>query len=133
MGNCPLRNAHDIADAMDNFSNISPDAQISCFRFGWMNPWWAAELADGNRPEFKFTEALTARSQDLPPLYCPSGALWVADAKALKKNRSFYGRRSIFHPMPWISAIDIDDTEDLQMALACQMLLDMRRDEAGRG
>jgi CMP-N-acetylneuraminic acid synthetase len=132
MGNCPLRNQQDIADAMDNFFKVLPDSQISCFRFGWMNPWWAAELADGGFPEFKFTQALTARSQDLPPLYCPSGAFWVANARALKMHRSFYGGRSIFHPMPWMSAMDIDDAEDLEMALACQLLLQSRRAETDR-
>lgn len=129
MGNCPLRHQVDIVDAMDNFARVQPDAQISCFRYGWMNPWWAAELGDDNRPFFKFTDTLTARSQDLPPLFCPSGALWVASVEALKKYKSFYGGRSIFHTMSWMSAMDIDDVEDLEMALACQVLRSSRHDK----
>ena len=130
MANCPLRGAAEIVDALDHFATVKPDAQISCFRYGWMNPWWAAELGDGGQPSFKFPEALKARSQDLPPLYCPTGALWIAQTTAFKTNRSFYGGNSIFHPMPWMSAMDIDDYEDLEMALACREILHSRRNRA---
>lgn len=122
MANCPLRDQHDIAKAVNNFSQRQADAQISCFRFGWMNPWWAVELNETQRPKQIFPEAIKKRSQDLPPLFCPTGAIWIGKTDNLKKNKTFYSGDYIFHPINWISALDIDDAEDLEMAKACFLL-----------
>lgn len=119
MANCPLRTAADIRSSIDHFAHVRAPVQISCFRFGWMNPWWAARLDAGGRPDYLFPEARTARSQDLPPLYCPSGALWVAQRDALLSSRSFYTAGHVLHPLDWMSAMDIDDEDDLAMARAC--------------
>jgi len=119
MANCPLRDAKDITAAVQNFKNRGAESQISSFRFGWMNPWWAAKLDAQDRPDYLFPEARIARSQDLPPLYCPSGAIWVARASALKSVKSFYVPSHIFHELNWMSAMDIDVAEDLEMAKAC--------------
>lgn len=119
MANCPLRDAEDITAAAQNFIDRGAESQISCFRFGWMNPWWAAKLDEQGTPDYLFPEARVARSQDLPPLYCPSGAIWMARAPALKSAKTFYVPSHIFHALSWISAMDIDDAEDLEMAKAC--------------
>ena len=44
MANCPLRTSQHICDAMNSFSLGNASSQISCFKFGWMNPWWAAKM-----------------------------------------------------------------------------------------
>jgi CMP-N-acetylneuraminic acid synthetase len=119
MANCPLRNAEDITTSVQNFIDSGADSQLSCFRFGWMNPWWALKLDEHGSPQFIFPEAMTSRSQDLPPLYCPSGALWMALSPVLKANKTFYAPNHIFCQLSWVSAMDIDDAEDLQMAKAC--------------
>lgn len=122
MANCPLRNAEDISASVQNFIDRDAVAQLSCFRFGWMNPWWAAKLDAHGTPEFLFPQAITSRSQDLPPLYCPSGALWIAQVPVLKISKTFYAANQIFHPLNWVSAMDIDDAEDLEMAKACFLI-----------
>lgn len=119
MANCPLRDADDITAAVQNFHSQGADGQICTFRFGWMNPWWAAKLDEKGSPDYLFPEARLARSQDLPPLYCPSGAIWISRASVLKSARTFYVPGHIFHSLSWISAMDIDDAEDLEMAKAC--------------
>lgn len=119
MPNCPLRDAEDIRQAIAFFLDNDAHAQISCFRFGWMNPWWAAKLDGKGTPEYLFPEARLSRSQDLPPLYCPSGAIWTARVSMLKTENTFYIPGHVLHPMNWLSAIDIDDAEDLAMAKAC--------------
>ena len=48
MANCPLRSFIDIRNSMSAFHRDQHSAQISCFKFGWMNPWWAATLDDSN-------------------------------------------------------------------------------------
>ncbi len=122
MSNCPLRGSDDIRDALRNFKEQGAESQLSCFRFGWMNPWWAMKLDPCGRSEPLFKKSLEARSQDLPPLYCPSGALWIARAQVLREERTFYTPRHVFHQMHWLSAMDIDDLEDLEMAKACYLI-----------
>lgn len=118
MANCPLRAAQHIRDALAHFEAAGAPSQISCFKFGWMNPWWAVQLDAQGAPSAQFPEALKARSQDLPPLYCPTGAIWLARAPALRAASSFYIDGHIFHPMPLAAAVDIDDYDDLDMARA---------------
>lgn len=126
MANCPLRTARDIRDAVAAFDAGAAPAQISAFRFGWMNPWWAARLQVDGQPDWLFPEARIARSQDLPPLYCPSGALWLARRDDFLAGGSFYLPGHTLHPMDWMSAMDIDDEADLTMAEAC---IQLRRGE----
>jgi N-acylneuraminate cytidylyltransferase len=118
MPNCPLRDHDHIAAALEHFSSRSARSQISCFKFGWMNPWWAAKLNEDGRPTSLFPEALKMRSQDLPELFCPTGAIWIAQVPHLYEHQTFHTPERVYFPMPWQSAIDIDDHEDLLMAKA---------------
>ena len=118
MANCPLRRGHHIVDALTHFEQRSAQSQVSCFRFGWMNPWWAATLTPDGHPVSLFPESATLRSQDLPPLYCPTGATWIAQVAHLDAHRTFHTPQRIFCPMAWDAAVDIDDRDDLRMAEA---------------
>lgn len=113
---CPLRGSQVIQSCLTKYRHSETSFLISCFEYGFMNPWWAAELKPTGQPKKLFPKAFTARSQDLPKLYCPSGAVWIANTKGLKKHRTFYGPKHIFHPIPWQAAIDIDSVEDLALA-----------------
>lgn len=127
MPNCPLRNAGHIREAVENFAQKGHEYQISCFRFGWMNPWWAVRLGEDQVPTQLFPEAMSKRSQDLEHLYCPTGAIWIAGRDALLEAGTFYGLDHRFFPMDWIGAVDIDDMDDYRMALA---LAQMNREAA---
>ena len=117
MPNCPFRNSEDIIKAYNNFSSSKTKFQVSVFKFGWMNPWWAMEMNDKSfKPKPIFANTLNQRSQDLPDLYCPTGAIWIAESKELKKQKTFYGKNYIIFPMDWENALDIDNIEDLKMA-----------------
>lgn len=124
MANCPLRTAQDVCDSVSAFENNTAPSQISCFRFGWMNPWWAVRLQHDGKPQRLFPEGQNTRSQDLPDLYCPTGALWIAKRDALISSRNFYMEGHRFEPMHWLSAVDIDDEDDLLMA---KMSLGLRK------
>jgi len=119
MANCPLRNAQDTKDGFRAFLRSGAPAQISAFRFGWMNPWWAARISDERQPTYLFPDAHDVRSQDLPPLYCPTGAFWIAHHDQFLEAGSFYMPAHVLYPMDWMSALDIDDEDDLRMARAC--------------
>ena len=118
MANCPLRTADDIANATEIFQTKKRDYQISCFKFGWMNPWWSFKFKEGSGHEFMFPEANFKRSQDLDDLYCATGSIWIAKSDKLKQSESFYGEGYKFEPINWVSAVDIDDYDDLAFANA---------------
>ena len=116
MANCPLRNANTIKNFYKEFINRDTDFMLSCFKFGWMNPWWAFKINQENKHSFVFDDALEMRSQDLEDLFCPTGSIWVAKARAFKESRNFYGHGQQFCEIDWISAVDIDDSNDLDFA-----------------
>jgi len=118
MANCPLRRCEHIVQAYHHFVEAKALFQLTCFRFNWMNPWWAFHLNDQGQPSAIFPEALKTRSQDLPLLYCPTGAIWIAKVSAFKKAGTFYGPGHSFYPIDWKAAVDIDDKDDLEMARA---------------
>ena len=84
-----------------------------------MNPWWSFELDQYGYPKYQFPKALKSRSQDLPSLYCPSGAIWITHSEYLKQYKTFYLDDHISYPLSWISSVDIDDNDDFQMAESC--------------
>ena len=116
MANCPLRSSDEIIQFHDYFISGEHDFLISCFKFGWINPWWAFKFDDKENHEFIFPNNLGSRSQDLPQLYCPTGSIWMARSKLLKETKSFYGENQKFKEIDWISSIDIDDYDDLFIA-----------------
>ncbi|WP_277678297.1 cytidylyltransferase domain-containing protein [Gracilibacillus dipsosauri] len=116
MPNCPLRTSEDIRNSINYFEKSNTAFQISVTRYQWLNPWWALHIDKNNQPKPIFEEELRSRSQDLPELYCPTGAIWIAQAEAFKKEKTFYGKNYQICELDWESAIDIDTKEDLAMA-----------------
>lgn len=117
MANCPIRNSEDIIEACNFFDDNVHNFQISAFKFGWMNPWWAHKLEDNFTATPVFDDEIrNRRSQDQPDLYCPTGAIWIANVEKLKDSESFYGNSYRFFPIDWKSAMDIDDLDDLEFA-----------------
>jgi N-acylneuraminate cytidylyltransferase len=129
MPNCPCRTSEDIKNAFQAFVSNKADYQISVFKFGWMNPWWAMKVNKSMNTDPIFPEALKKRSQDLEELYCPTGAIWIAKANALKQAKTFYGPDYQVHELPWESAVDIDEPADLRIA---ETVMTMRAREKQR-
>lgn len=112
---CPLRDEQDILESYKFFTDRNASFLLSCFKFVWMNPWWAVTLNKKQEPSWIFKDTFK-RSQDLPDLYCPTGAIWIAKIEDLKKDKTFYGEGHIFWELDWKRAVDIDNYEDLQLA-----------------
>jgi len=108
---CPFRTHTDIISAYDQFKGWGGPAQISITTWSWQNPQWSVD-----RNAHKVFEGEFGRSQDLPELFSPSGAVWFADATSLILNKSFYMRGVTGFMMDWINALDIDTPEDLELA-----------------
>ena len=116
MPNCPIRVPATIKAMLDSFQKTDVDFMMSHTRYGWMNPWWACRSDDEGRAAPLFPEQMKQRSQDLPDLYCPTGAIWVAKMATLKAHKTFHGPDKRVFEIPWQEAVDIDDQDDWDMA-----------------
>lgn len=125
--NVPIRNFKDIIHQYTEFEKSGTNFQISYFKFGWMNPWWAIENYEERKFRWVHPEVFNKRSQDLPELFCPSGAIWIAKCTNLKSEGTFYGSGFSFCELNWKSAVDIDTYEDLEFAKAVYL---MRKNES---
>lgn len=124
---CPNRTAEEIDTSLEYFIDYNIEFQISCFAYGWMNPWWAHKLNSDNQAEPIFPpEVWLQRSQDQPTVYCPTGAIWIAKVQSLLREQTFYGRNYTFKPISWMSAVDIDTYEDIYMAQLARNLRDLK-------
>ena len=122
MANAPIRNEDDIKKQYNEFIKYNRNFQLSSFKFGWMNPWWAAKINKDGSPDWLYPDGIVKRSQDLDDLYCPTGAIWIANIRKLKLSNSFYGPDYKFCEINWKSAVDIDDYDDLEFAKAIYLL-----------
>lgn len=116
MANCPLRTADDVRASLEQFDDTGADVQLSVTQFGWQNPWWAAARSANGTLTPLFPEHATRRSQDLPELFCPTGAIWWARAPALRQAGTFHVPGRTGWLLPWERAVDIDTEADWQMA-----------------
>src|SRR5579862_72332 len=119
MANCPLRTAEDVAASHKQFSETGADTQISVVRYGWQNPWWAMRRDSSNFSlEPLFPREMTARSQDLPELFCPTGAIWWGKSTVVREQKTFHIPGSTGWEITWQHGVDIDTPEDMAFAEA---------------
>ncbi len=116
MPNCPLRTAADIRDSFTAFRTAGSHSQISVTQYGWQNPWWAMRLGDGGELQPLFEQKVVARSQDLPELFCPTGAVWWAKAATLRRTRTYHVPGRTGWKIAWQHGVDIDTEDDWTMA-----------------
>ena len=116
MANCPVRDQTEIKGSWEAFDQETSDFMMSVFRYGMFYPFWALHQTEVGLKPFFGENYFKARSQELPEVFCPSGAIRWFNAKAFKEVKHFYGPSLMPYIMPWYKAIDIDDFDDLMMA-----------------
>jgi len=117
MPNCPLRSRQTIIKLIKSFEKSNHNSMLSGFYYGMSNPWWAHKVNEDGSFEKVFNDDIYFnRSQDLPQLICPSGAIWISKRDALIKYNSFYSKDYKLFVLDKIEAVDIDDYEDLKFA-----------------
>ncbi len=116
MANCPLRTAADVSDSYRQFQTTGAGSQISVVRYGWQNPWWAMRQNERHELEPIFKDQIKMNSQDLPNLFCPTGAIWWARTEVLRRTKTFHVDQRTGWEIPWQRGIDIDTYEDWAMA-----------------
>lgn len=119
MANCPLRTAEDVVSSFAQFSQTGADSQISVVRYGWQNPWWAMKRdASSFTLDPLFPREMSARSQDLPELFCPTGAIWWGKTKVIREQKTFHIASRMGWEIDWQHGVDIDTPEDMAFAEA---------------
>ena len=112
MANCPFRDSNDIIKSYKKFLLKKCRSLISHVRPKFFNPWWSAIEKNGKILRL-FKSTYKKRSQDLPELMCPTGAIWIADYKAFMKHKSFYIKNYSYEILEWKNGIDIDTYDEL--------------------
>jgi N-acylneuraminate cytidylyltransferase len=116
MANCPLRTSTNITDSYRQLTDTGADSQISVVHYGWQNPWWAMKRSAEFVLDPLFKECMTQRSQDLPELYCPTGAVWWAKAAVLRCEGTYHVTDRTGWEISWQQGVDIDTDDDWDMA-----------------
>jgi N-acylneuraminate cytidylyltransferase len=114
--NCPLRTARDVRNSHQAFVAQPFAAQVSVTRYGWQNPWWALERDESGAARPLFADKLMQRSQDLPTLFCPTGAVWWVTTGALLEHGTFHLQSRALFELEWEHGVDIDDEADFALA-----------------
>jgi CMP-N-acetylneuraminic acid synthetase len=126
MPNCPLRRSADIKAQWQAF-DPSRSFQISAVAYRGVYPQWSLAVDGRGEGRWFFGEALKP-SQDLPPLVCPTGAIWWVRVDDFVKQKRFYGTPFHVQPMDSDRGLDIDTEEDLRLA---ELLVRGLRDRDG--
>ncbi|PWR70714.1 pseudaminic acid cytidylyltransferase [Methanospirillum lacunae] len=116
MSNCPLRTEEDIINSFTQFRTEDADSQISITHYGWQNPWWAMKRDSRKMMHPIFEDRVKERSQDLPELFCPTGAIWWISADALRREKTFHCENKTGWEIAWDHGVDIDTEDDWNMA-----------------
>lgn len=118
MPNCPLRDADDVRDSFLQFAATGAVSQLSVARYSWQPPWWAMRRTEGYELVPLFPREVTDRSQDLPPLFCPTGAIWWARASVLREAGTYHVEGRTGWEIATVHGLDIDTEEDWRLAEA---------------
>jgi len=113
----PFRLAADIDNAINLFLHRKCDSVISVCESKREHCWFLRERKEYIVPIFGH-KYLGMRSQRLPRLYIPNGAIYVASAETLRKYKTFYTDKILPYIMPVERSIDIDDFDDFVIAEA---------------
>ncbi len=114
MPNCPFRDNKDIINSFKKFKSSSSKSLISHVNFYFSNPWWAVKIKN-KKIERIFKKAYKKRSQDLPELLTPSGAIWIINCKELLKKKTFYLQNYDYFLLNWKNGIDIDTPKEMDI------------------
>jgi len=118
----PFRTPADVDGAIRALYEADADSVVTVSEFG-APPLWSVAVDDDDLlyPQFQ-PDVLWAdevpRSQDLPRLLHPNGAVLAVRTAVFAEQRSFYTERTTGYEMPPSRSIDVDNEFDLDLARA---------------
>lgn len=115
---CPLRTSDDIDAVLRRLEETKADSAVSISEYV-TPPQWAVADDDDYLYEFFDYGMLWAegstRSQDIPTLRHPNGAVFAATTEAWRTHETFYTPKTAGYEMPPERSFDIDDPWELEL------------------
>lgn len=115
----PLRRSKDIDGALTRLEKSDGDSCISVSEYATPPQWAVATGENEFLYEFFDYDLLWAdqptRSQDIPELQHPNGAIFAATTEAWHSHESFYTPGTIGYEMPPKRSFDIDEPWELEL------------------
>ncbi len=111
----PLTVTKDIDGCIESCINSGAKSTVSVTEPD-KSPYWMFNMEKDNRLVPVLEERyLNMRRQDLPLVYIPTGAIYIAQVKWFLKNRSFYGSSTLGFFIPQERSLDIDSELDFKL------------------
>jgi N-acylneuraminate cytidylyltransferase len=118
----PLRSVGDIDGAIRKLQQNEAESVISICEYADPPHWSVTEDSDGFLSSYFEPDMLwrddIPRSQDLPTLKHPNGAVFAADVDAFREQNTFYTDQTIGYEMPVERSVDIDEPFELEIVRA---------------
>lgn len=113
----PLRTANHIDSAFKLLQDNNSKSCVSVCEVE-QSPYWMFRINQNLRLERIIKdEEFSHRRQDLPLAYYPNGAIYIAKVDWLLKNKKLIDTESIAYTMKKEDSIDIDNINDLKIAM----------------
>lgn len=113
----PLRTAQDITSTMDLVLSGETDFAMAVTRADFSPHHCLRENKEGSL-EPVWPEYFDRQSQDLDPLVVNNASTYIVRVESFRRFQTLYGPNLKGYRMPRIRSADIDEEEDLQIALA---------------
>ena len=114
----PLRITEDIDGAIKKCHDKGAPACVSGCE-PTKSPYWMYYLDKGQKMKAVIdSEYITKQRQELPKVFAPNGAVFVAQVSWFRDNLTFYGPDTIAYIMPAERSIDVDTALDLTLVQA---------------
>jgi len=111
----PLRVTEDIDGAIEKCHTSGAPACVSGCEPA-KSPYWMFHVGDdGTLSPVIDSEDLKTRRQDLPAVFAPNGAVFVAHVPWYREHLTFYGPGTVAYVMPPERSVDVDTALDLNM------------------
>lgn len=111
----PFRKAEQIDAALEKLINKEADSIVSVCE-SEVSPYWMKKIENGIMNDFLDNIPFYPRRQDAPQIYRLNGAIYIAKAEVLLKNKNWYTENTLAYVMDRKSSVDIDEMIDFKFA-----------------
>lgn len=115
----PLRTPDDIDGALSRLAESGAASVISISEYVTAPHWALDSDEDGFLSEYFDQDVLWTdtpnRTQDLPSLKHPNGAVFAAPVETWREHESFYTERTVGYEMSRIRSFDVDEPWELEL------------------
>lgn len=110
----PLRTSEDIANAIDLFKSNDCDSLVSVCELSHQ-ALLNFSVKNGYLVQNTDEKFFNSRRQEIPTYYALNGAIYITTPDFIRKNKSFYGEKTISYLMSKKRSMDIDTPLDFKI------------------